>query len=256
MADKIIPEKIENGFINNVIVLDRIGSTNDECKRMASDGAEEGTLVIAEEQTGGKGRLGRSWSSPKGNGIWMSLILRPQVNLYNVSAITLAAGLAVCKALNNFGVEAGIKWPNDVYINGKKVCGILTEMSASSEGVDYVVVGMGINVNTPYFPQELENIACSLYTETNKKYERNTIITEVLKQFEKYYDAFLADGFSAIKNEYKRNCINIGKRVNVLSAESYEALAVGINDSGELVVRKDNGEETVVFSGEVSIRNI
>jgi len=124
MVDKIIPEKIENRFIKKTIYLDSIDSTNDECKRLASKVAEEGTLVIAEEQTGGKGRLGRSWSSPKGDGIWMSLILRPKISLYKVSAITLVAGLAVCKALKSFGIDAGIKWPNDVYINGRKVCGI------------------------------------------------------------------------------------------------------------------------------------
>ena len=156
MADKIIPEKIENGFIKKVILLESTVSTNDECKSLAFEGEKEGTLVIADEQTGGKGRIGRAWSSPRGEGIWMSLILRPDINPYFVSSITLLAGLSVCKALKNFGIDAGIKWPNDVWIKGKKVCGILTEMNASADGIDFVVVGIGVNVNTSIFPQELE----------------------------------------------------------------------------------------------------
>ncbi|MBR5468782.1 MAG: biotin--[Firmicutes bacterium] len=255
-TDKIIPEKIENGFIKKVILLESTVSTNDVCKSLAFDGEIEGTLVIADEQTGGRGRMGRVWSSPKGEGIWMSLILRQNINPYHVSSVTLLAGLAVCRALRSFGIDAVIKWPNDVWINGKKVCGILTEMSASQDGIDFVIVGIGVNVNTSIFPQELENIACSLYTETNKKYERNTVIAEIWHQFGLYYDGFAERGFSAIKNEYEKYCTNIGKRVNVLCDDGYEALAMGIDDSGSLVVLKDNGEKTAVFSGEVSIRNI
>ena len=256
MTDKIDADKIEFGFIKKVIHLDTVGSTNDECRNLAFNGAEEGTLVIADEQTGGRGRMGRVWSSPKGEGIWMSLILRQNINPYHVSSVTLLAGLAVCRALRSFVIDAVIKWPNDVWINGKKVCGILTEMSASQDGIDFVIVGIGVNVNTSIFPQELENIACSLYTETNKKYERNTVIAEIWHQFGLYYDGFAERGFSAIKNEYEKYCTNIGKRVNVLCDDGYEALAMGIDDSGSLVVLKDNGEKTAVFSGEVSIRNI
>lgn len=258
ISASFIKENINTKYLaKKVIFMPTVDSTNEECKRLAAGGEKEGTLVIAEEQTGGKGRRGRPWKSEKGGGIWMSIILRPQISPWNVSSITLAAGLAVSKAVKDITeLEAGIKWPNDIYINGKKVCGILTEMSAQIQQVDFAVVGIGINANTQYFPSELENIACSLYTETNVKFERNKIIASVWENFEKLYDVFKEKGFGAIKKEYEENCVNIGKRVRIIAEDGYEAEAVGINDSGELLVKTDSGEIKTVFSGEVSIRNI
>lgn len=251
-----LEKNIETKYLaKKVLFFESTDSTNEECKKIAAS-CDEGVLVIADEQTGGKGRLGRSWKSPKGSGVWMSMVLKPDISPWAVSSVTLVAGLAVCIAIRELGLEAGIKWPNDVYINGRKTCGILTEMSAQMEKVDYVIVGIGINVNTEYFPEELENTACSLYTEAGAKFERNAVISAVWKHFERLYDSFKQGGFSSVKGSYEENCINIGKRVRVISSEGYEALAVGVNDNGELLVEKDNGEIAAVFSGEVSIRNV
>lgn len=258
ISSNFIEKSINTKYlVKKVIFMPTVDSTNEECKRLASEGEKEGTLVVADEQTGGKGRRGRLWKSEKGSGIWMSIILRPEISPWNVSSITLVAGLAVSKAVKEVsGLDAGIKWPNDIYVNGKKLCGILTEMSAQIQQVDFVVVGIGINVNTQYFPSELENIACSLYTEANVKFERNKIIASVWENFEKLYDVFKEKGFEALKKEYEENCINIGKRVRVIAKDGYEAETVGINENGELLVKTDEGEIKTVFSGEVSIRNI
>ena len=260
-SDVISPLQIEKSLNTRymgkkIIYHETVTSTNDVCKEIA-DESPEGTAVTCDQQTGGKGRLGRVWKSPKGTGVWISIILKPDISPMSVSSVTLAAGLAVCRTVKKVsGLEAGIKWPNDVYVNGKKLCGILTEMSAQIEKVDYVIVGIGINANTEYFPEELENIACSLYTEACVKFDRNLIIKTLLEEFENIYDKFNMYGFSAIRSEYEKECINIGRRVNVISKDGFEGTAIGVNSDGELIVRKDTGEEITVFSGEVSIRNI
>ena len=260
-SDVISPLQIEKSLNTRYmgrkfIYHETVTSTNDVCKEIA-DESPEGTAVTCDEQTGGKGRLGRVWKSPKGTGVWISIILKPDISPMSVSSVTLAAGLAVCRTVKKVsGLEAGIKWPNDVYVNGRKLCGILTEMSAQIEKVDYVIVGIGINANTEYFPEELEYIACSLYTEACVKFDRNLIIKTLLEEFENIYDKFNMYGFSAIRSEYEKECINIGRRVNVISKDGFEGTAIGVNSDGELMVRKDTGEEVTVFSGEVSIRNI
>lgn len=233
-------------------------STNERIRLLALEGAPEGTLAVAEMQTAGRGRRGRAWDAPQGSGIWMSLLLRPNIPPTQASVLTLLAGMALAEALvETAGVEAGIKWPNDLQQNGKKLAGILTEMDCDMEEIHSVTVGMGINVNTKEFPAELEDIATSLYLETGRAHDRALLAAEMLRHFEGLYAEFLEAGgsFAPFRERYCRKCLNIGREVRVIGKETYLATAVDITAEGELIVkRKDNGKEEVIFSGEVSIR--
>ena len=256
-----IPEKLDIDKIHEMLKTKVIGqrikyvnstdSTNNECKRL--EDKTDGTLVIADAQTAGKGRLGRVWESPHGSGIWMSILLKPDVSLESVSQITLVTGMAVCRAV---GIDAMIKWPNDVVIDGKKICGILTEMSAEIERINYVICGIGINVNTPSFPEELQDKATSLFVETAKKHEREKIAADVLNEFEKLYNVFTEKGFSFLADEYRKMCVTLNKDVRVIYRNNeLTGKAVDIDDSGNLIVETENGQITV-HSGEVSVRGI
>lgn len=243
LKTKVIGQRIE--YVNST------DSTNNECKRL--EDKTDGTLVIADAQTAGKGRLGRVWESPHGSGIWMSILLKPDVSLESVSQITLVTGMAVCRAV---GIDAMIKWPNDVVIDGKKICGILTEMSAEIERINYVICGIGINVNTPSFPEELQDKATSLFVETAKKHEREKIAADVLNEFEKLYNVFTEKGFSFLADEYRKMCVTLNKDVRVIYRNNeLTGKAVDIDDSGNLIVETENGQITV-HSGEVSVRGI
>ena len=168
-----------------VIYLDETDSTNNEAKKAAEDGACHGTLVVADYQSGGKGRRGRVWDAPHGVGAWMSLICRPDVHPSCASMLTLVAGMAVCDGIRTCcGLETRIKWPNDIVIGGKKVCGILTEMSTELDCINYVVAGIGVNVNNREFPEEIRDVATSLFIETGKTVSRSRIIAETMQAFE------------------------------------------------------------------------
>ena len=256
------PDVINEYEIKNGLKTNRIGrnvkyvystdSTNNEAKRRSDEA--DGTVFAAEVQTGGKGRLGKSWSSPEGGGIWMSILLKPDIVPDEAPEITLIAGLAVCRALKDCG--ALIKWPNDVVINGKKVCGILTEMSAEIERVNYIVCGIGINVNTAVFPEELRETAVSIYTVTGEKRSRAAILRRVLEEFEPLYDEYLKNRLKNIISEYESMCVNISRRVSVLyNGTSVYGTAVGVTENGRLIIDTDNGRITV-SSGEVSVRGI
>ena len=233
-------------------------TTNDRVRELALEGLPEGTLAVAEMQTAGRGRMGRAWQAPKDSGIWMSLLLRPDIPPMQASVLTLLTGIAIAEAIEEVtDVEVGIKWPNDILLNGKKLVGILTEMDCDMEKIHSVTVGMGINVNTKAFPEELQDIATSLYLETGRESDRAVIVGCVMKHFEALYEEFLTEGgvFAPFKERYRRKCLNIGKEVRVIGREIYLAMALDITPEGELIVkRKDNGAEEVVFSGEVSIR--
>lgn len=235
-----------------------IDSTNTKAKQLAEEGYPEGTLVVAEQQDAGRGRRGRSWESPWGSGIFMTLMLKPDIKPDNASMLTLVAALAVAAAIRKCTKRpAGIKWPNDIVMNGKKVCGILTEMSAQIDYVNHIVIGIGVNVHNEIFPKELAQMATSLYLETNEHQNRAALIEEIWEQFEQYYEIFLQkQDLSGLVREYENHLVNMHQIVRVLDPkEPFEGKAMGITARGELIV--DTWESRkLVSAGEVSVRGI
>lgn len=235
-----------------------LDSTNTKAKQLAEEGYPSGTLVVAEQQDAGRGRRGRDWASPRGVGIFMTLMLKPDILPNNASMLTLVAALAVAAAIRKCtGRAAGIKWPNDIVMNGKKVCGILTEMSAQIDYVNHVVVGIGINVHNESFPEDIAPTATSLYLETGVHYRRAALIEEIWEQFERYYAVFLqTQDLSGLVKEYEAHLVNMHQSVRVIDPkEPFEGRAMGITPRGELMV--DTWESRrLVSAGEVSVRGI
>ncbi len=242
-----------------VVYYEETDSTNTRAKALAEEGAPEGTIVAAETQNAGKGRRGRGWSSPPGSGIWMSVILRPDLEPSRASMVTLVAALGVSEGISRVtGIMPQIKWPNDLVLSGKKICGILTEMTTELDAIQYVVVGMGINVNTHGFPQELTDKASSLYLETGKTWKRGPLMGAMAQAFGMYYERFLAaKDLSLLKEEYEKRLANLDRQVTVLAREgAYNGICRGIDSQGELLVEKEDGHISRVLSGEVSVRGI
>lgn len=242
-----------------VLYFDTIDSTNTKAQELAEKGYPSGTLVVADKQESGKGRRGRSWVSPSGTGIFMTLMIKPDINPNHASMLTLVAALAVAKAITSVtGEEAMIKWPNDIVVNSKKVCGILTEMNAQFDYINHIVVGIGINVHNESFPEEISQMASSLMIEAGgKRFHRAQIIAETMSYFEQYYDTFLkTQDLSALVREYDELLVNRNKSVRVLDPkEPFDGKAMGITPKGELIV--DTWESRkLVSSGEVSVRGI
>lgn len=234
-------------------------STNDDAKELAAEGMEHGALVVAKNQTGGKGRRGRSWETESGNSVAMSLLLRPEFSPDKAPMLTLLMALSVAEVLEKLTeADIKIKWPNDILINKKKVCGILTEMNAENGAVDHVVVGVGINVNQNGLPEEIAGFATSLLMEMGQRYGRADIMVAIMEYFEGYYEAFLEHlDLSAVVDAYDSYLINRGAQVKVLDPQGeYTGTAQGVNDYGELIVQKDDGSFVRVSSGEVSVRGI
>lgn len=241
-------------FGSRLILLKETDSTNNDAKRIAAEGAIEGTTVLADRQTAGKGRLGRSFFSPEEKGIYMSIVLRPQVALESSTLITSMAAVAVARAIEKTsGVYAQIKWVNDVFLNGKKVCGILTEGAMDSESgkLAYAVLGIGVNVGCMEFPEELRAVATSVGNEAGKQIKREILIAEILNELEELYGTLASGGFL---EESRRRSLVIGKEIKVVGAEqSYPAKAVAIDELGQLVVETEKGRQAL-HSGEISIR--
>lgn len=237
-----------------------IDSTNQYAKRIGEDGAPEGTLVIADEQTAGKGRSGRHWVTPPKTAIAFTLLLRPTLPPSRISMVTLVMGLAVCNAIQDlYHLPVGIKWPNDVVIEGRKICGILTEMSAEMDGVHYIVIGVGINTNLTTFPDEIRDVATSLQLQLGHPVDRAEVLCRVIELFEQYYEKFEKDGdLRELQEIYNEELLNLNERVRVLDPKGeYTGTALGIDPEGQLLVRRDDtGEVVKVWSGEVSVRGI
>lgn len=254
-------EKLITKYIGrNIMYFQTLGSTNNKAKELALSNVPHGTVIISEEQTEGRGRLGRNWSSPKFKGIWLSIILRPDTDPLNVPKVTQVGAAAVIKALNELDINAYVKWPNDIILNEKKVCGILTEMSGELNKVNYVVMGIGINVNTDSsdFPEELKNTATSISLETGKYIKRKELVSKLLNSFELLYDEFEKE--ETIKTSVsicKKNSILLGKEIKIINRgkETY-ARAVDLSDEGELMVQYTDGIVEKIVSGEVSIRGL
>ena len=233
-------------------------STNIRAKQLAEEGSCHGTLVAADRQDAGRGRRGKNWTSPAGLSVYMSLILKPRIKPQSASMLTLIAGLAVARALKEYAkVSPQIKWPNDIVIKGKKVCGILAELSTEIEEIHYVVVGIGINVRNTEFPEEIAPIATSLLLEGRDKIRRAELIEAVCEAFEDYYDIFLKTyDLSGLKGEYNQYLVNKDRQVKVLDPlKSFEGKAVGITDLGELIVETEEGQR-LVSAGEGSVRGM
>jgi len=241
-----------------IIYLDEIDSTNREARRLGDAGAAEGMVVVADRQTGGKGRLGRTWFSPAGTGIWMSILLRPNLPPEKVSGITLMAALSVCRAIQSeTGLNTQIKWPNDLVIDGKKVCGILTESVTSESQLKYVVLGIGVNVNQTEFPEGLP-YAWSLRMTAGRELDRERLIEGCLNCLKEDYERYVRSGdFRELRQKYEAHLVNLNQSVRVLSpAGEWTGVAKGITDGGDLNVLNDQGELIAVNSGEVSVRGV
>lgn len=247
------------GWDKEIIVLSTVNSTNVRLRELAQSGAPEGTVVVADCQTSGNGRRGRSFFSPKNTGVYMSILLRPSFPAQHAVKLTSAAAVAAALALEEVcGVNPRIKWVNDIYINGKKAAGILTEASFGMESgtMDYAVVGIGINVCPPEggFPEELKEIAGAVLTERASDM-RNRIAAAVIRRFTEIYAALPDSGYLS---EYRRRLMWIGERITVLSGgesgSETAAVLLGVDESCALMVRYDDGSEGKVFAGEISIR--
>jgi BirA family biotin operon repressor/biotin-[acetyl-CoA-carboxylase] ligase len=250
----IRPELGENEIGHRIVHYFRTDSTNDVALNLATQGAAHGTVVLAEEQTAGRGRLGRSWYSEKSSGIYASIILRPPLAPAAAPVLTLLAGVATQQAVRSTtGLPVDIRWPNDLLLNGKKVCGILTEMSAELDRLHAVVLGIGLNVNHREMPPELKEIATSLRMEGRKSYSRAQILVAMLKELERKYRLLLDEGSDAIVRAWTAaSTYAKGKRIRVRSeAGEYLATTVGLEPSGALRIRREDGREESLVAGEI-----
>ncbi|MCX7747352.1 MAG: biotin--[acetyl-CoA-carboxylase] ligase [Clostridia bacterium] len=252
----------------NIEYFNSIDSTNNYAKKIANEGCAEGTVIVAENQTAGRGRLGRAWNSPDKKGIWMSVVLHPAILPGDVGVITLAAAVAVVDALKRAaGIKAGIKWPNDIILDGKKVCGILTEMNAEMERINFVVIGIGLNVNQAEddFPEELRDRAVSLKSFSGRcgadavqySFNRCEIIKEVLLQLENIYNILNQGKVTQVIDLWKNYSETLGKEVLVtLREQCFRGVAKDISTDGKLIVACDDGVVREFVSGEISVRGI
>ncbi len=248
----------------NMHFLASTGSTNSDAKHFAEEGEPHGTVVAADSQTAGRGRRGRSWASPKGTSIYFTIVVRPAFTPDKASMITLVAALGVAQAIEETtGLTAQIKWPNDIVVHRKKVCGILTEMSITPEmdEIQFVVAGVGVNTNhnsVEDFPEEIRETATSLKIESGKHIDRAGLLERILARFEENYDIFVTTGdLSALRKAYQAHLINMDAQVRVLDpAGEYTGTARGITETGELIVERETGESVLVYAGEVSVRGL
>ena len=261
--DFLLPEEIRSKLTTRILgreirYLAATGSTNIEARRLAADGCPEGQIVVAEEQTGGRGRLSRGWFSPRGKGIWLSVVLRPAFSPQEAPKCTLMAAVALQTAIRrSTGLVCGIKWPNDILYGGKKVVGILTEMTAEIDAINFVIIGMGINVNIDAgeFPPEIRDTATSLALIAGHPFSRRELITAVLEELETVYQAALAGGFSPILDQWRERSATLGQQVDVVGPDrQFSGLAIDIDNDGALLVQTAAGVEKVI-AGDVSIKS-
>jgi len=244
-------------FGKNIIFLREVGSTNDLAKELAAYGAAEGTVVVAETQTAGRGRLGRGWVSPVG-GLWFSVVLRPELKPAEAVRLVFVAGLAVAEVLRElYGLKAETKWPNDVLVKGRKICGILTEMNTIGEKVNYVIVGVGVNANfdvAKVFPEDLRKVGTSLENELGRKVRLEELFRALLEKLENIYGLFLEEGFGPVLGKWKTYAGFLNCQVEVASGtEKWVGLAFDVRDDGSLILRLKDGTVKRVFIGDVTL---
>ncbi len=255
-----LESRLNTEWLGKEIVYKEVtDSTNADVRRMAEDGAKEGLLVVADGQTLGKGRRGRAWESPKGTNLYFSVLLKPDFSPDKASMITLVVAYSVAMVIRkNTGLDAKIKWPNDIVVGKKKVCGILTEMSMERDYIHHIVVGVGINVNEEGFPEEIADMATSLKNEKGSLISRANLLSDILSQVEKNYAMFLQAGdLRPFVDDYNKMLVNKGALVKVLDPKGeFSGIAGGINEEGMLIVFKENGQIEKVYAGEVSVRGM
>ncbi|MDP2841491.1 MAG: biotin--[acetyl-CoA-carboxylase] ligase [Candidatus Methanoperedens sp.] len=253
--DVLAPAEIKAGLKTsmmgkNIHYFKETESTNILARDMAGS-VDEGTVIIAESQTGGRGRMGRKWISPEG-GIWLSVVLKPRMQPLHAPRITLLAGVAVAKTIRNFGLSAKIKWPNDVLINGKKVCGILTEIGAEMDSIQYIVVGIGIdaNVDTETFPEEFRDSSTSLKNELGYDINRVEFVQKLLIELESLYLKFQKEGFTSIIEEWRMMSATIGQWVKITTqSRIMYGEAVGVDSDGALILETGEGRLEKIVAG-------
>jgi len=232
-----------------------LGSTNDEALRLARGGAPHGTAVIAETQTAGRGRRGRSWSSPPGVNLYLSLVLRPKLPPQRAPELVPTLAVAAAETLRDLGADAGIKWPNDLEIGGRKVAGILTELSATSAGIQFVVAGIGINVNVgpEALPPEVRERATSLRIALGREVSRAALAADLLARIEAWLDLHGARGFEPVRERYRALSVTLGRRVVLVEDDAtVEGIAEDIDESGALLLRRDDGVLEPARTGDVT----
>ena len=234
-----------------------IGSTNDEAFRLGREGAPEGTVIVANSQSAGKGRLQRSWFSPPRSNIYTSVILRPEFNPAEAPRITIMAGLAAAQTIETYCPrKTRIKWPNDVLLDGKKVCGILAQMQAGKDKIDFVILGIGINVNiaSDEFPPEIRKIATSIAAQTGAFHSRHDLLITLYKNLSKWYKTFTSTGFEIIREEWLKIASLIGCETQVkFGNEIIKGKALGIDERGALVMSDSKGKTVKILAGDASI---
>ena len=247
----------------NIVYYDVTDSTNLRIRQLGDEGAPHGTLAVADRQTAGRGRRGRSWESPAGSSIYMSILLRPEITPDKASMLTLVMALSVAEGIGQGMAQSEcpalqIKWPNDIIINGKKLAGILTEMSSQIDYINHVTIGVGINVNMPDVPEEIAQTATSLRIECGHTVKRAPLIVAVMERLEENYEIFLkTQDLSGLIDRYSALLVNRDWEVQILGAkETYRAHAIGIDRTGELIVRREDGTVEKIYSGEVSVRGV
>ena len=257
-ADDLLARLGETKVVGRDIrVFEETTSTNDVIEKLARDGVKEGAVVFAESQTKGRGRLGRKWMSPTRKGLWFSVLLRPNLQPQETTQLTVASATALRRAIHSVtGLSAEIKWPNDLLIGGKKVVGILTEMSAEVDRVRHVILGIGVDVNqdAAEFPVELRKIATSLKIEAGGEISRAELATEILRELDVDYVRICGGKFSQVADEWEAGCATIGKKVSVqMGSRLIRGCAEALDDDGALLVRTEHGHLERVIGGDVTL---
>ena len=261
--DLLTPEEIQTGLATNtfgraVHYFEEVASTQDQARQLAENGAEEGTLVTAEAQVGGRGRRGRLWISPPSTGIYLSLILRPDIEPFKIAQIPIVVGIGVCESIAQVtGLNSRLKWPNDVLIEGKKVAGILTEMSAEPDRVHYIIVGIGINVNTPAssLPGDLQATATSLFEAAGHYVSRRALVQKMLTNLEAGYEEFKLANFDAFRERWRQLDQTIDSWVTITDASgSFVGYAMDIDKDGALIVKDKQNKVRRVLAGDATLR--
>lgn len=242
----------------DIRVFQETTSTNDVADKLGRDGVKEGVVVFAESQSKGRGRLGRSWLSSQGKGLWFSVLLRPVLSPQSATQMTIASATALSRALKQAtGVQCEIKWPNDILVRDRKLCGILTEMSAEVDKINYVVLGIGVNVNFEEtdFPPELRQIATSLAIEAGKTFKRAEIAAAILQELERDYARLRAGEFESVAGEWEDNCTTIGRNVEIACGNRVvHGRAESLDAEGALLVRTQHGHLERIIGGDVTLR--